>query len=118
MARAGMPLKGVAVFHGSLGTKQPVEKGQIKGEIAVFTGAADPFVPAEQVQAFEKEMKAASVRFILKSYPGVKHSFTNPEADGFAERFGMPLAYNKAADTDSWHRLTGFLHRIFSNKEH
>ncbi len=117
MARAGMPLKGVAVFHGSLGTKQPVQAGQIKGEIAVFTGAADPFVPAEQVQAFEQEMQAAGVRFTLKSYPGAKHSFTNPDADGFAERFGMPLAYDKAADADSWRRLTDFLHRIFSSKE-
>jgi len=114
MARAGMPLKGVAVFHGSLGTKQPVSPGQIKGEIAVFTGGADPFVPAEQVQAFKQEMQAAGVRYHLKSYPGVKHSFTNPEADGFAKRFGMPLGYDKAADADSWKRLTGFLKKVFS----
>lgn len=114
MARAGMPLKGVAVFHGSLGTNNPVKLGQVKGEITVFTGAADPFVPEEQVQAFKQEMQAAGVPYHLKSYPGVKHSFTNPEADGFAERFGMPLAYDKAADADSWKRLTSFLKRIFS----
>jgi len=114
MARAGMPLKGVAVFHGSLGTKQPVSSGQVKGEIAVFTGAADPFVPETQVQAFKQEMQAAGVPYQLKSYPGVKHSFTNPEADGFAERFAMPLGYDKAADADSWKGLTRFLKRIFS----
>lgn len=117
MARAGMPLKGVAVFHGSLGTKQPVSQGQVKGEIAVFTGGADPFVPGEQVQAFKQEMQAAGVRYSLESYPGVKHSFTNPDADGFAERFGMPLGYDKAADTDSWKRLTRFLKRIFSQSD-
>jgi len=114
MARAGMPLKGVAVFHGSLGTKQPVKRGQIKGEVAAFIGGADPFIPEEQVAAFEEEMQAAGVRYQLESYPGVKHSFTNPAADGFAERFGMPLGYDKAADADAWHKLETFLKRIFS----
>ncbi len=112
MARAGMDLKGVVVFHGSLGTNEPVKPGQVKAEIMVFTGAADPFVPPEQVQAFEKEMKSAGVRYTLKSYPGVKHSFTNPDADGFAERFGMPLAYDKSADEDSWQRMRAFFHKV------
>jgi len=116
MARAGMPLKGVAVFHGSLGTDNPVKLGQVKGEIAVFTGGADPFVPEEQVQGFKQEMQAAGVRYSVESYPGVKHSFTNPEADGFAERFAMPLGYDKAADADSWKKLEKFLKRIFSQQ--
>ncbi len=113
MARAGADLDGVVVFHGSLGTTEPVKAGQVKAEIMVFTGAADPFVPLEQVQAFEQEMKAAGAVYTLKSYPGTKHSFTNPEADSFAERFGMPVAYNKAADEDSWQRMQGFFQRIF-----
>jgi len=116
MARAGLPLRGVAVFHGSLGTKQPVPPGRVKGEIAAFIGGADPYVPAEQVQAFEREMQAAGVRYSVKVYPGAKHSFTNPAADRFAARFGMPMAYDAAADADSWQRLVDFLHRIFSRK--
>ena len=112
MTRAGMPLKAVAVFHGSLGTQHPVKSGQIKGEIAIFTGAADPFVPAERVSAFEQEMQAAGVRYTLTSYPGAKHSFTNPDADGFAARFGMPLAYDAAADADSWKRMQEMFHRV------
>lgn len=47
MARAGADLDGVVVFHGSLAAKEPVQSGQIKSEIMVFTGAADPFVPHE-----------------------------------------------------------------------
>jgi len=117
MARAGMPLKGVAVFHGSLGTDKPVKPGQIRGEIAAFIGGADPFVPAQQVQAFKQEMQAAGVRYSLKVYPDVKHSFTNPAADGFAKRFGMPLAYDREADADSWKRLQSFLRRIFRQPE-
>jgi len=111
MARAGLPLKAVAVFHGSLGTNTPAQAGAVKAEIAVFTGADDPYAPPETVVAFEREMKAAGVRYSLVSYPGAKHSFTNPDADGFAGRFGMPLAYDAAADADSWRRMKALLNR-------
>jgi len=113
MARTGVDLDAVVVFHGSLGSKEPVKAGQVKAEIMVFTGAADPFVPEAQVQGFEQEMQAAGVTYSLTRYPGVKHSFTNPEADGFAERFNMPMAYDKAADEDSWQQMLKFFHRIF-----
>ncbi|MDX8398039.1 MAG: dienelactone hydrolase family protein [Mariprofundaceae bacterium] len=113
MARAGVDVDGVAVFHGSLATQLPAQKGQIKAEVMVFTGAEDPFAPIEQVQAFEKEMDDAGVIYTLKTYPKTKHSFTNPEADAFAEKFGMPLAYNKLADEDSWQQMQQFFTRIF-----
>ncbi len=113
MARAGLDVNGVATFHGSLGTQTPAKPGQVKAEIIVFTGAADPYAPPAQVQAFEKEMQAAGVVYTLKSYPGAKHSFTNPKADDFAKRFAMPLAYNKAADEDSWQQMQKFFRRIF-----
>ena len=113
MARAGADLDGVVVFHGSLGTSEPVKPGAVKAEVMVFTGADDPFVPQEQVQAFEQEMKSAGMTYTLKSYLGAKHSFTNPEADGFAERFKMPMAYDKAADEDSWKQMQQFFIRVF-----
>jgi len=113
MARAGVDLDGVVVFHASLGTDTPAKAGQVKSEVMVFTGASDPYAPPELVQAFEQEMKAAGVVYALKSYAGAKHSFTNPEADSFAARFNMPLAYDKAADADSWQQMQQFLGRIF-----
>ncbi len=114
MARAGMDLDAVISFHGSLGTKTPAEPGRVKARVLVLTGAADPFIPAEQIQGFEKEMKTAGVDYELKSYPGVKHSFTNPQADEFGKRFNMPLAYDEAADKDSWQRMQLFLNKVFS----
>jgi dienelactone hydrolase len=99
MARAGEPLGAVATFHGSLATDHPAAKGSIKAPILVMTGAADPIVTADQVSAFEKEMKAAGADFRIIRYPGAKHSFTNPDAASH----GMPqLAYNAAADRKSW----------------
>uniref|UniRef100_UPI00260938F0 dienelactone hydrolase family protein n=1 Tax=Acidovorax sp. TaxID=1872122 RepID=UPI00260938F0 len=42
MARAGLPLKSVASYHGVLATDISVKPGQIKAKIRVFHGEADP----------------------------------------------------------------------------
>lgn len=114
MARKGLPLKGVVSYHGSLGAQQPAEPGKVQARVAVFTGDADPMIPSAQVAGFEKEMTDAGVDYFVVSYPGVKHSFTNPEADTFAERFEMPLGYDEAADKDSWEKTQTFLTEIFN----
>lgn len=114
MARVGMDLDGVVSFHGSLGTDVAAQPGAVKARVLVFTGADDPFVPLEQVQAFEREMVAANAMYELVSYSGVKHSFTNPAADDFGQRFNMPLAYNVQADAASWNRMQAFLKTVFA----
>jgi dienelactone hydrolase len=113
MARRGVDLKGVASFHGSLGEGAPVAAGNVKGELLVLNGAADPFVKQEQIDAFNAEMKDANVKFEFINYPDAKHAFTNPDADKFGQEFGIPLAYNKAADEQSWSKMTQFFKRIF-----
>ena len=114
MARAGMDLKGVASFHGGLGTDAPAQPGKVKAKILVLTGADDPMIPPEQVAAFEKEMKDAGVSYQVVSYPGAKHSFTNPAADKYGKQFDMPLAYNADADKKSWAALKEFLQKLFA----
>lgn len=115
MARAGKELDGVISYHGSLGTQRPAQKGAVKARVLVFNGGADAMVPPEQVHAFEQEMTAADAHFRVVNYPGVKHSFTNPEADEFGRRFEMPLAYDAAADKDSWAQTEVFLKTIFAD---
>jgi len=114
MARAGEPLKGVASFHGSLGTSHPARKGEVKARVAVFNGADDPFTKPEQIEAFKKEMEAAGVDYSFVNYPGAKHSFTNPEADTFGKKFNLPLAYNARADQQSWQAMQTFFKEIFA----
>ena len=114
MARMGVDLDGVASFHGSLGTKMPAQAGQVKAKLLVLHGADDKFIPPEQVEAFKKEMTDAGVDMEFIAYPGALHSFTNPDADAFAEKFGMPIAYDEAADQQSWAALQGFLEQIFT----
>ncbi len=99
MARSGADLAVVASFHGALGTEHPAEKDKVKARVLIMTGAADPFVPAEQVAAVDSEFKAADAHYEIIRYPGAKHGFTNPDAASY----GMPqLAYNASADKKSW----------------
>ncbi len=113
MARTDAPLAAVASFHGSLAPKaNPLPAGS-KIRIAVFNGAADPLVPAEQVAAFRQEMDAASADYFLVNYPGALHAFTNPDADRMAAEFKMPVGYDEAADLDSWRQLQTFLQDSF-----
>ena len=115
MARRGADLDLVASFHGSVATDKPVEKGQVKSRIAVFNGAADPMVTTAQIEAFKTEMDNAEVDYLLVNYPGVLHAFTNPGADAYAEKFGIPLKYDAAADADSWNQLSELLREVYVN---
>lgn len=113
MARRGLDLKGVASFHGSLGTSSPAQAGQVKAKVLVLNGAADPFTKPEQIAAFKQEMNAAGVDYRFINYPGAKHSFTNPDADGLGQKFKLPLEYNAKADKESWAELQTFFKKIF-----
>jgi dienelactone hydrolase len=113
MARSGMNLAGVASFHGMLATANPAQAGAVKAKLLLMTGAADPFVPADQIAQFKKEMDAAKVDYRLIEYPGAKHGFTNPDADKYGKEFNLPLAYNKDADQASWNEMQEFFQQIF-----
>ena len=116
MARQGEPLKGVVSFHGSLNTEQPAKAGKLKARMLVLTGEADPFVPAEQVAAFKKEMDAAKANYKVIAYPGAKHAFTSKGADELGQKFNLPLAYNADADQKSWAEMQAFFKEIFAKK--
>lgn len=109
MAREGEDLRGVASFHGGLATDTPAQKGNVKAQVRVFTGANDKMIPATQVDAFKQEMEKAGVNYKVVAYPGALHSFTNPDADELGKKFNMPIAYSAAADKDSWAQLQAFL---------
>jgi dienelactone hydrolase len=110
MARAGADLDAVVTFHGVLAAKAPAEKGAVKARILVLTGADDPMIPAAQVEAFKSEMTAAGAKFDVVSYPGAKHSFTNPRAD----KAGMDaLKYDAEADKKSWAAMLEMFKQVF-----
>jgi dienelactone hydrolase len=113
MARRGVDLDGVVSFHGSLPTNHPAKKGEVKAKVLVLNGADDPFTKPEAIANFKQEMENAGVDYKFINYEGAKHSFTNPGADAYGKKFGLPLAYNAKADKASWKAMQAFFDKIF-----
>ena len=114
MARRGMDLKGVASFHGNLSTPSPAKPDAVKARILVLHGDDDVLIPQEQVDAFKSEMMNARANMKFLGYPGALHGFTNPEATANGKKYGLPLAYNKSVDEQSWAELKEFLAEVFA----
>lgn len=109
MAYAGLDVKGVASFHGSL-PAAPESTTAIAPKIAVFHGAADGFVPAAQIAAFTAGLDKAKADWSMTSYGGAVHSFT---VAGSEKRNIPGIAYNAEADRRSWAALQSFLGELF-----
>ncbi len=109
MARRGVPLNTVISYHGSLKSAEKAQKISPTTAIIVFHGGADVLVPKEQVSAFIEEMLAADADLRFVNYPGVQHSFTSRAADALGQKFGLPIAYDAAADDDSWQKTLTIL---------
>lgn len=117
LARAGeLPggsrLLGVVSFHGGLSAGLKA-RGPLQAKVLVLHGGADKMVPPEEVEAFREEMRSARADLDFHAYPGVLHGFTNPEATERGRKFQIPIAYDEAADKDSWERMKIFLKGLF-----
>lgn len=109
MAYAGLPLKAVVSFHGSLPPATAAQAGQIRAAILAEHGARDAFVPDERVQAFRKALDTAGVDYVLTILANARHAFTNPDA----ARYGIDnVQYNARADQRSWAQMKDFLEEM------
>ena len=104
LARGGTDLRAVVGFHSGLGTARPEDARNIRASVLVCIGTDDPFVPAEQRAAFEREMHEGHVAdWRMELYGGIAHSFTNPEA---TEAVGLPgVRYDARTDARSWRSM-------------
>ena len=109
MARAGIDLRGVVSFHGSLA---PIVKAGAGRHQGAAPGAARG---GRQVRApgggrgVQEGDGGCGGNLTFIAYPGAIHSFTNPEADEFAKKFNLAVGYNAEADRLSWGAATKFL---------
>jgi dienelactone hydrolase len=110
LARDGADVKGIISFHGGLSTPTPQDAKNIKGKVLALHGADDPFVKAEEVAAFQDEMRKANADWQFVSYGNAVHSFTNVAA-GTDNSKGA--AYNEKADRRSWEAMKAFFTEIF-----
>lgn len=110
LARGGADLVGVVSFHGGLDFLNPDETRNIKGSLRICTGADDPMVTPDKVDAFEDQLRKAKVDYEINIYGGAMHAFTNPAADAH----NLPgIKYNEKADKRSWEAMKAFFKELF-----
>ncbi len=109
VARTGADIRGVASFHGLFGAPGNTAGKKIKAKVIAFHGYDDPMVPPADVIALGEELTDAGADWQIHAYGGVKHAFTNPDANDHA--FGT--VYDKRAADRSWASFLGFLEECF-----
>ncbi|HEV7441941.1 MAG TPA: dienelactone hydrolase family protein, partial [Steroidobacteraceae bacterium] len=112
LARSGADVKAVVSYHGLLSTSMPAVPGAVHGQVAVYTGAKDPYAPAEHVTALQEEMTAAGAHFHITVFSEACHAFTDPNA----RAMGLDgIAYDRIADRVSWAGTLALLEATISH---
>jgi dienelactone hydrolase len=78
--------------------------------VLVLAGADDPFQSADNLTAFENEMRNCGVNWQIVFYGGAQHAFTQPDVD--KENLNG-AKYNAEADKRSWQAMKDFFAEIF-----
>ena len=108
-ARGHLNVKGVASFHGGLGKDASRPAEPITAKVLICHGADDPFVPKEEITAFQQEMRDTKADWQMIYYANSVHSFTNPEAGNDNSK---GAAYNAVAAKRSFEHLQLFLNEV------
>jgi dienelactone hydrolase len=109
MGRAGLPLKGILSFHGGLSNPHPEDTKNIKSKLLVMHGAIDPYVSAEEVASFKKELDEAKIDYELIMYSGAVHAFTQKHV---GNNIKSGAAYNESANRRSFESMKDFLTEV------
>ena len=70
----------------------------IRAPLYLFFGEKDAFIPLDQVQQVDDELRRLGKRYELKTYAGAEHGFFCNER----------ASYHAEAAADAWERLLGF----------
>ncbi len=111
VARAGAEIRAAVSFHGALDAPTRDEGKNIKARVLVLHGADDPFIPEQDIAAFQQEMRDGKVDWQMVTYGGAQHSFTNPEADAKGVK---GLGYHADADRRSWAAMLALFDEVFA----
>ncbi len=107
-AKKGAPLDAVVSFHGGL-AGIPADSNVNVPAILICNGAADQFVPETDIVNLKADLDKNAVKYEFINYAESTHAFTNPGSTATGEKFGMPIAYNAAADKKSWKDFKKFV---------
>jgi dienelactone hydrolase len=112
LARSGAELDAVVSIHGGLDSPTPADGANIKAKVLVLHGADDPFVPADSITAFQKEMRDNKIDWEMVYYGGAVHAFTEEEAGSDNSK---GAAYNAEAAAKSWDAMLAFFDRVVTS---
>lgn len=110
LAKSGAPLKGIVSFHGGLDAPVAGDSKNIKGKVLVLHGAADPYVPQKDIDAFVKDLNDAKVDWTMTSYAGAVHAFTVKAAGNDPSK---GAAYDERASKRAFVAMKAFFDEIF-----
>lgn len=108
-ARANLKVKGIVSFHGGLGRDEARAIEPINAKVLVLHGADDKFVPKEEIDKFQDEMRTAKADWQMVYYANAVHAFTEKSAGNDNSK---GAAYNEKADKRSWQAMLDFLKEI------
>jgi dienelactone hydrolase len=118
LAFSGAPVAGIVSFHGNLLPPSAEAAAATRAKLLICQGAADPFVPPADRDAFLAALDAGKLDYQFVTYAGALHAFTNPKADQIAAATGLKgIGYNAAADRRSWAHLRTFFREIFRSHD-
>ncbi|KRE34703.1 carboxymethylenebutenolidase [Mycobacterium sp. Soil538] len=109
LARAGLPLAGVASFHGLLTAHPTLGQRDVHARVLVLHGWDDPFAPPEDVVALGRELSGRGIDWQLHAYGDTVHAFMAPWADDPARG----ILYSESASRRAWTTLGIFLHECW-----
>jgi dienelactone hydrolase len=113
LARAGLPLGGVASFHGLLTPPPQVNAHQVSAKVIVFHGWDDPFAPPEDVLALGRELSGRGIDWQLHAYGNTVHAFMAPFADDAARG----ILFSESASRRAWTSAEHFLAECFGGAD-
>jgi dienelactone hydrolase len=111
LAKSGARLAGVVSFHGGLDAPVAGDSKNIKGKVLVLHGAADPFVPQKDIDAFVKDLNDAKVDWTMTSYAGAVHAFTVPAAGNDPSK---GAAYDEKVSKRAFIAMKDFFDEVFA----
>lgn len=106
LARSGAAIRAAVSFHGLLRTANPACSGEVTAKVLSISGAKDPFVPAEDVAVFQREMADADVDWQMTVYGQGYHAFAMSD---IAAHGVDGAVYDPFLDHLSWAQATAFL---------
>jgi dienelactone hydrolase len=111
LARSGAGIAGAVSFHGGLSSGADYDAKAVKARVLALHGADDPYVPADEVKAFETEMRAGKIDWELISYGNAVHSFTDVDAKAVGQAH-----YDAKVAARAYARMQQFFQEIFVAK--